>query len=135
MTDAFGAPVANQKVDFDITAGSRNDRGGLELDDAPTDARGEASFTYTDTGASGSDTIAAYVDNDANDQADQNADGTAVKDEAQASFDATPQPGSARNIRVSPAEATNPAGAEQVFTATVTDRYGNAVPDVDVAFS
>ncbi|HYY44538.1 MAG TPA: hypothetical protein VE975_05040, partial [Actinomycetota bacterium] len=42
VTDAFGAPVANQKVDFDITAGSRNDRGGLELDDAPTDARGEA---------------------------------------------------------------------------------------------
>lgn len=43
-------------------------------------------------------------------------------------------PGEARNLVLTPATATNTAGAQHCVTATVTDQFGNPVPGVPVNF-
>jgi Ca2+-binding RTX toxin-like protein len=70
VTDAFGTPEQGARVDINIEL--RNDGPDPNLDDATTNASGQVTFTYTDSGAPALplDTITGYIDNDLNDVPD-----------------------------------------------------------------
>lgn len=83
LTDQFGVPVQGANVDFAIT-GRNAGVNGPSLLDKVTDANGQASASYTDTGSlntSGTDTVRAWADivseNDADDGAGE-PDGSAT---------------------------------------------------------
>lgn len=83
VRDAFGSPVQGAPVDFQVF-GRNNGKG---CDDAVTNAQGQATCTYTDTGpdiapggAAQSDSIDAFVDNNPN---NDNWDGNEPGDSAE----------------------------------------------------
>jgi hypothetical protein len=116
VKDDFGDPVANQKVDFNLLQGSKNDDGGVELDSAITNNFGQASFTYT--GKAGRDGVAAYVDNDGNNVADVNRDAGAISDTGHVTFSfVTPN----SKLDCTPEESRNVAGVAQTYACALWD--------------
>lgn len=115
VTDQFGNPVsAGNKIVFSVTGANPTASPVVQL----TDDRGKAEFCYTGT-KKGTDTIAAYADNNSNLSREQGepAD-TATK---------TYKAGPPAAVAVTPATAINVVGQEHCVTATVTDRFGNTV--------
>lgn len=78
LRDATGAPVGDTLIGFKITAGPNTGAaGGCNPADCHTLADGTVTFTYTDAGGAGDDSILAFVD--------ANANGTPDVGEAQSS--------------------------------------------------
>jgi protocatechuate 3,4-dioxygenase beta subunit len=122
VTDSFGNPVEGATVHFDVTgAGSPDPSAG----DDTTDADGEATFSFTNETA-GADTIAACVDEDANQTCDLGESTTTATK--------TWEAGAPAAIDLTPATDTNVVGTSHPMTATVTDEFGNPVEGADVHF-
>ena len=139
VIDRYGNRVPNVKVDFAETGAGNFANGGSSAAGV-TDAQGEVKVRATSAAnETGDQQIAASLsaaDTDCELVAGTPAgapDGTCVS-RAVIHWTGVSQ-ASARNIKRSPAEATNPAGGEQVFTATVTDHNGKPVPGVKVDFA
>jgi adhesin/invasin len=119
-TDAFGNPSSGVTVIFTVT-GANSASGS-----ATTNASGQAQFCYTGTTA-GLDTIKAFADTDKS--------GTQGAGEPFAVATKTWTPGGPALITLTPATATNVVGVQHCVIATVTDAFGNRVPNVSVVFS
>ena len=114
VVDEFGNRVgAGHPVVFAVTGA--NPTGPVTV---KTNADGQAKFCYTGTKV-GADAITAYADN--------NANGTQDVGEPFGAASKNYTPGPAAEVILSPDTATNRAGEEHCVTATVTDRFGNAV--------
>jgi uncharacterized protein (DUF2141 family) len=96
----------------------------------PTDANGEATFTYTGTHV-GTDTISAYADTNNNGVRDL----LTVPPEPSGAATKTWTPAAPSRMTLEPAADTNHVGEEHCVTATVYDMFDNPVPGITVRFS
>jgi hypothetical protein len=124
VTDFGGQPVPGVTVRFTVTGA--NPTSGSDV----TDANGQATFTYTGTVA-GLDTIDAYADTNNNGVRDL----TTVPPEPAGVATKLWTPGPPAFLTLMPLTDTNTVGEEHCVTATVTDVFGNPVPDVIVRFT
>jgi adhesin/invasin len=121
VKNATNEALAGKTVVFTVSSGQVAAHNGLNSAStasytATTDVNGVAFADVTST-KSGVQNVTATSDA-------VNASGTVTY--------ATPTPAAARNIAVTPASGTVSAGTPQKFTFTVTDQYGNGVPNVSV---
>jgi len=147
VTNAAGDRVAGAEVDFIITAGPNSDNdtlpGAQQQRGTCTTTTGgegnqgegtvgEATCSYDEdqdleAGETGTDTIVAFVDQDADNAADANE----PQDEIRKRWTTAP-----RNIDCVPeADVNNPGDEPHVVTCTVTDAEGTPVGDVVVTFT
>jgi hypothetical protein len=119
VADSFGNPTPNITVRYSVSGA--NSASGSDT----TNSSGEASFCYTGTTA-GADTIQAFADIDGG----GTRNGTEPGDAASKTYTAA-DPAS---LILSPASATNTVDDQHCVTATVTDSFGNPVPNVSVVF-
>jgi hypothetical protein len=110
VTDASGNPVPDIPVSFEIMAGPNTGVGTV----APTDALGQAAFTYSGTGGLGTDFIQAAI-------------GALSSNTVQKTW--TP-PGALDHIAITPGSATVAAGTSQAFTVEAFDRFTYSRGDV-----
>jgi CSLREA domain-containing protein len=119
VTDATGRPTPGVTVEFTAT-GANAASGSAETNDS-----GEATFCYTGE-ALGEDAIRAFADTD--------GDGTEDPGEPFGVATKTWLPGEPAFVVLTPPVSENPVGTEHCVTATVTDAFGNATPDIVVTF-
>lgn len=120
VTDAANAPVAGVTVRFAVT-GAHPTTGS-----AVTDASGKATFTYSAT-TPGTDTITAY--------ADTNGNGTQDTTEPSGTATKTWVAAAPATITLTPTAKTNTVGTQHCVIATVSDAFGNPVPNSPVQFT
>jgi hypothetical protein len=124
VKNASGETLAGKTVTFRVNVGQVDAHGGLTSTSgasyqAVTDASGVAFADLTST-KPGSQGVSATADN---------AIGSAAVTYA------SPAVASARNVTITPAAPTVPAGGTQKFVVMVTDAYGNAVPNVSLTYT
>jgi hypothetical protein len=122
VQDFGGRPVSGVTVRFSVTGSNAASGTGT----SPTNASGQATFTYTGTVA-GPDAIHAYADT--NNSSTQNA-GEPFADATKIWTAGTPT-----TLVLTPPAATNVVGAQHCVTATVRDTFGNPTPGIIVRFS
>jgi protocatechuate 3,4-dioxygenase beta subunit len=122
VRDFAGRPVPGVTVRFSVTGANSASGTGS----SPTNASGQATFTYTGTVA-GPDAIAAY--------ADTNNNGTQNAGEPTAAATKIWTAGPAATLTLAPATDSNSVGTQHCVTATVKDAFGNPVPGIIVRFS
>src|SRR5262249_37777253 len=110
-TDTNSAPVAGSIVYFSIANGGPNAGPAVP---AVTDTNGQATFSYTDAGGAGTDTIQAAI-------------GALNSNTAQISWTS---PGSLDHITISPTSATIPTGGSQPYTAQAFDVFSSSIGEV-----
>ena len=120
-TDSTGQPTPNVTVIFSVDGTNPQPPTART-----TDSNGQATFCYTGTVA-GPDTISAFADTNNNGQFDAGE----ARGEATKMWTAGPP----ATITLSPKFATNVVGEEHCVTATVTDAFGNPVPNATVQFN
>jgi hypothetical protein len=121
VRDAAGNPVPDTMVRFTVmgavsTSGSDT-----------TDAGGEAQFCYDGPVIPGADAIWAFADVD--------GDGTHDAEEPGGPAAKTWVAGAPATLTLTPAEATNPVGAQHCVTAAARDAFGNPTPGITVRFA
>jgi adhesin/invasin len=124
VKNATGEALAGKTVTFTVSNGQVDAHGGLTATSgttfqATTDAAGVAFADVTST-KSGAQTVTATADG-------QSGTGTVTY--------VSPAATAAYSIALAPAAPTVNPGAQQKFTATVTDKFGNAVSGVSVTFT
>jgi len=110
VLDANNNPVPNQAVFFAFNSGPNAGPAGP----IGTDSNGNATFTYTDNGGAGTDTITASL-------------GSLAATPVSVTWSA---PGPLDHITISPATASISAGGTQAYTAAGFDRFNNSIGDV-----
>jgi hypothetical protein len=110
-TDVNSAPVVGAIVYFTIASGGPNAGSPVP---AVTDVNGQATFTYTDVGGAGSDSIQAKID-------------ALASNAAQISWTS---PGALDHITISPANASIATGGTQAYTAQGFDVFNTSIGDV-----
>ena len=120
VKDSFGNPAPGRPVRFSITGAN------TLTDYCLADLNGKCNIGYIGFRA-GTDTIYGYVDTNNN----------GVQDQGEPSDTATKiwTPGPPRTLVLTPATASNTVGTPHTVTATVSDTYGNPVPNVVVRFT
>jgi len=95
-----------------------------------TDNSGKTTCSYTTRNVTGSDTILTWVN--------KTCGLSSAFDSCEPSDEITrtvaPATSAARFIAITPRDVTTSSGTTRVFSATVTDVHGTAVPDVEVTF-
>jgi Bacterial Ig-like domain (group 1) len=122
VQDFGGRPVSGVTVRFSVTGSNTTSGTGT----SPTNASGQATFTYTGTVA-GPDAIHAYADT--NNNSTQNT-GEPFADATKIWTAGTPT-----TLVLTPPAMTNVVGAQHCVTATVRDTFGNPTPGITVRFS
>jgi len=111
-----GAPVVEKTVTFSVTSGPDIGKTGT----AVTNSDGNATFTYTNNGTAGTDSISASI---------QDGDTTRTATASKTWVAAAPL-----SLALAPASASNPVGTSHTVTATVT-QDGAPVSGKSVNFS
>jgi len=111
-----GAPVVEKTVTFSVTSGPDVGKTGT----AVTNSDGNATFTYTNNGTAGTDSISASI---------QDGDTTRTATASKTWVAAAPL-----SLALAPASASNPVGTSHTVTATVT-QDGAPVSGKTVNFS
>ncbi|HVT64702.1 MAG TPA: Ig-like domain-containing protein [Mycobacteriales bacterium] len=124
VKNSGGEVLAGKTVHVTVSSGQVAKVGGLSSTstssvDVTTDSAGVAFVDVTST-KSGAQTVTATAD--------------ATSGSSTVTYQ-TPTVAQARNIKVTPSPAAVASGAQQKFTATVTDAFGNPVPNVSVQFT
>jgi len=126
-------PTANILVQWRISSNAtaadnpNTDSETLSANSCTTDSSGTCFVTLTDTVPSEGESITVEAKITRADGTTQTATGTKRWH--------NPKPDEARNIVVTPDNASQTAGGVQGFTALVSDRFGNPVPNVVVNWS
>ena len=124
VKNSGGEALAGKSVTFTVSNGQVDATTGTTATStttyvATTDDQGVAFAKVTST-KSGSQTVTAAADG--------------VTNSSTVTYNA-PTAAQARTVKIAPTPATITAGAQQKFTATVTDVFGNGVPGVTVTFT
>jgi Bacterial Ig-like domain (group 1)./Protein of unknown function (DUF3494). len=118
VQNSAGQPVANRQVRFSVLTGPNAGNGGS----SNTDSNGRASFTYTGSKNTGTDTIQACFTNAADQEICSNiVSKTWIQPD--------------ENIFLTPTTATNPVGTPHTVTATLQTTGGQPIADRQVRFS
>jgi hypothetical protein len=120
VRDAFANPTSDVTVRFRVT-GAVNTTGS-----AATDGNGQAMFCYPGPSAPGLDTISAF--------ADANGDGAQGAGEPAGAASKSWITSAPATLTLTPPASTNNVGGQHCVTATLTDAFSNATPNITVQF-